>query len=168
MQKTTAQTNQEFAFLLSNNLPRLLREFSRDYERRIWRGLAARGYPDIRPAHSAVFANLGMGAVRVTELAERAQVTQQAMGKMLKELERMGYVARDVDSGDKRAKEIRMTALGIQMTVDSLEVVAEVREHYNEKIGAQKLAKLESDLRDAVSKLELEYLPESWSEPQQP
>jgi DNA-binding MarR family transcriptional regulator len=167
VKKTIAETNQDIAYLLSNNLPRLLREFSRDFERRIWQALAARGYPDIRPSHSAVFANLGLGAVRVTELAERAQVTQQAMGKMLKELERMGYVARDVDSDDKRAKEIRLTARGVQLVTDSLEVVDEVRAHYAAKLGGMpELEILEASLRDAVHKLELDYLPESWVDPQ--
>ena len=164
MRKTTAQTNREIAYRLSNNLPRLLREFSRDYERRIWRQLAARGYPEIRPAHSQVFANLGMGSVRVSELAERAQVTQQAMGKMLKELERLGYVARDVDMADKRAREIRLTDRGIQLAQDSLEVMDEVREYYDAKVGSKRLAQLEDDLRDTVDKMELEYLPESWVE----
>jgi DNA-binding MarR family transcriptional regulator len=147
---------------LSNNLPRLLREFSRDYERRIWQELAARGYPEIRPPHSLVFANLGMGSVRVSELAKRAQVTQQAMGKMLKELERMGYIARDVDSSDKRAKEIRLTDKGVQLAADCLEVVDDVREYYDSKVGTADLALLEQELRNAVKKLELEYLPESW------
>jgi len=164
--KTTAENNQAIAFLLSNNLSRLLREFSRDFERRIWQGLTARGYQDIRPSHSAVFANLGMGAVRVTELAERAQVTQQAMGKMLKELERMGYVARGIDSSDKRAKEIRLTERGVALAVDSLEVVGQVREFYANKIGVQQLDELEESLRSAVRKLQLEYLPESWVDPQ--
>ena len=164
MTKTTAETNQEIAHRLSNNLSRLLREFSRDFERRIWQALENRGYPDIRPSHSAVFANLGMGAVRVTELAERAQVTQQAMGKMLKELERMGYVARDVDSGDKRAKEIRLTERGIQLATDNLAVVTEVREYYAQKIGTAELEQLESSLRRAVRKLELDYLPDAWME----
>ena len=163
MTKTAAENNQAIAYHLSNNLSRLLREFSRDFERRIWEGLAARGYPDIRPSHSAVFANLGMGAVRVTELAERAQVTQQAMGKMLKELERTGYVARDIDGGDKRAKEIRLTERGIALAVDSLEVVDQVRAHYELKIGAQPLDALEASLREAVQKLALDYLPESWA-----
>ena len=167
MNKTAAETNKDIAYLLSNNLPRLLREFSRDFERRIWRALEGRGYPDIRPSHSAVFANLGLGAVRVTELAERAQVTQQAMGKMLKELERMGYVARDVDSEDKRAKEIRLTERGVQLAIDSLEVVDEVRLHYADKIGSLELEKLETSLREAVRKLELDYLPEYWVDPQQ-
>ncbi len=145
MNKSVAEKNQAIAYLLSNNLSRLLREFSRDFERRIWQGLAARGYPDIRPSHSAVFANLGMGAVRVTELAERAQVTQQAMGKMLKELERMGYVARDIDGGDKRAKEIRLTQRGVALAADSLEVVNQVRSYYANKIGARQLDDLEDE-----------------------
>lgn len=164
MNKSTADTNREIACRLSNNLSRLLREFSRDFEKRIWRALESRGYPDIRPSHSAVFANLGLGAVRVTELAERAQVTQQAMGKMLKELERMGYVIRDVDSGDKRAREIRLTERGIQLAADSLAVVDEVRGYYADKIGETELGQLESLLRDAVGKLELAYLPEHWLE----
>ena len=167
MSKTVAETNKDIAYLLSNNLSRLLREFSRDFERRIWESLAARGYPDIRPSHSAVFANLGLGAVRVTELAERAQVTQQAMGKMLKELERMGYVAREVDTEDKRAKEIRLTSRGIELVTASLEVVDEMRLYYAAKLGGmQELENLEASLRDAVRKLELDYLPESWADAQ--
>jgi DNA-binding MarR family transcriptional regulator len=162
--KTAAENNQAIAHRLSNNLSRLLREFSHDFERRIGEGLAARGHPNIRSSHSAVFANLGMGAVRVTELAERAQVTQQAMGKMLKELERTGYVSRDIDGGDKRAKEIRLTQRGMALAMSSLEVVDQVRAHYAHKIGAQALDALEASLRDAVQKLQLDYLPESWAE----
>tara|TARA_R110002072_G_scaffold2011_13_gene17043 strand:- start:7669 stop:8088 length:420 start_codon:yes stop_codon:yes gene_type:complete len=129
--------------------------------------MVKRGYPDIRPSHSAVFANLGMGAVRVTELAERARVTQQAVGKMLKELERTGYVARDIDGGDKRAKEIRLTGRGVALAADSLAVVDEVRAYYALKIGAEPLDLLEASLRDAVKKLQLDYLPESWVDPAQ-
>ena len=164
MSKTTAETNQHIAYQLSNNLSRLLREFSRDFETRIRLLLNERGHPDIRPSHSAVFANLGLGAVRVTELAERAQVTQQAMGKMLKELERMGYIARGVDEGDRRAKEIKLTERGIQLVADSMEVMAEVREHYARRIGSDELDALEESLRNAVRNLNLEYLPESWAD----
>lgn len=162
--KTTAQTNQEIAYQLSNNLSRLLREFSKDFENRIRKLLNERGHPDIRPSHSAVFANLGLGAVRVTELAERAQVTQQAMGKMLKELERIGYVARAIDKEDKRAKEIKLTERGIQLVSDSMSVMTEVRDYYAQQIGAEELDALETAMRSAVRKLNLEYLPESWVE----
>jgi DNA-binding MarR family transcriptional regulator len=164
MNKTTAEQNREMAYGLSNNLPRLLREFSRDYERKIYQRLVERGYPEFRPSHSQVFANLGLGAVRVTELAERAQVTQQAMGKMLKELERLGYVCRDVDETDRRARSIRMTQKGIAMTTECLQIVEELHAEYAGKIGAQRLAELEDRLREAVGLLELDYLPESWQD----
>jgi DNA-binding MarR family transcriptional regulator len=162
--KSTAETNREIAASLSNNLSRLLREFSRDFERRIWQGLVQRGYQDIRPSHSAVLANLGLGAVRVTELAERARVTQQAMGKMLKELERLGYVTRGVDRGDRRAREIKLTARGERLASDSRNVVAEVRAAYADKVGVTELDLLESQLRNVVRKLDLDYLPASWLE----
>ena len=168
MSKSTAETNREIAASLSNNLSRLLRELSRDFERRIWQGLLQRGYQDIRPSHSAVLANVGLGAVRVTELAERARVTQQAMGKMLKELERLGYVTRGVDRGDRRAREIKLTARGERLAGDSRSVVAEVRAAYADKVGIAELDLLENQLRTVVSKLDLDYLPASWLEPETP
>jgi DNA-binding MarR family transcriptional regulator len=87
------------------------------------------------------------------------------MGKMLKELERMGYVARAIDGGDKRAKEIKLTQRGVDLAADSLAVLAQVREYYAGKIGEHDLDKLEADLREAVCRLQLEYLPESWANP---
>ena len=162
MAKSTAQTNQAIAFKLSNNLARLLKEFAKDFEHRVLIELHDRGHDDLRPSHGAVFSNLGMGAVRVTELAERAQVTQQAMGKMLKELERIGYIARDVDGLDKRAREIRLTSRGVRLVEDSMKVVDKVRLEYAQKIGVEELEQLENMLRRAVNKIDISYLPESW------
>ncbi len=160
-----AEKNQEVAARLSNNLSRLLREFARDYERRIGHILAQQGYADIRPAHCTVLSNLGTGAVRVTELARRAQVTQQAMGKMLKELERMGYVARDVDSADKRARAIRLTSAGEALVETAVAAAEAVREQYAAKVGEAELAELEDKLRSALDSLQLDYLPETWAQP---
>jgi DNA-binding MarR family transcriptional regulator len=165
MPTSISQYNQGIAFSLSNNFPRLLSEFTRDFESRIWRELTARGYDGIRPAHSAVFASLGMGSVRVAKLAEQAQVTQQAMGKMLKELERLGYIARDIDSDDKRAKEIRLTERGKALTADCIDTVQQVQNYYAEIVGEQLMNDLEANLRNALGKLELQNLPPQWQEP---
>ena len=162
MPKSTAETNQQIAYKLSNNLGRLLKEFAKDFEHRVLQTLHEQGHHQVRPSHSAVFSNLGMGAVRVTELAERARVTQQAMGKMLKELERIGYIVRDLDGQDKRAKEIRFTPMGVQLVRDSMVAVDAVRQEYADKIGRDELNQLESLLRPAVNKIDLDYLPESW------
>ena len=165
MTKTAAENNQAIASKLSNNLPRLLRELSRDFDRRICEGLAARGHIDIRTSHSTVLGNLGMGDVRVTELARHSQMTQQAMGKILRNLERLDYVKRSIDDSDKRAKAIQLTARGRVLVQDSLEVVDQACDHYASKVGAQQLEDLEQNLRSAVQQLHLRKLPTSWTDP---
>ena len=140
---------------LAINLGRLLLEFGRDYERRVIELLQQRGHPQIRPSHATVFANLSEGAVRVTELAERAHVTQQAMGKMLKEMERIGYIVRDIDGSDRRAKKIRPTQRGLDLMRDSVDTVLEVREHYAELVGEDALNNLEQALGQCVKPIGL-------------
>lgn len=111
-----------------------------------------------------MFSNLGLGCTRVTELADRAQITQQAMGKTLRELENLGYLERAVDPTDRRARAISMTDKGLQLVEDAVEVIAEIRQEYAAKIGLQALEELDSRLREAATKLELDYLPRLWAE----
>ncbi len=147
----------------SINLGRLLLEFGRDYERRVMDLLHQRGHPLIRPSHSTVFANLTDGAVRVTELAERAHVTQQAMGKMLKEMERIGYIVRDIDGSDRRAKKIRPTQRGLDLMRDSMEAADEVRQYYINQVGEEALGELEDCLSACVKRMDLTSLNHSWN-----
>lgn len=149
---------------LSATLPRILREFSRDYDRRVTRKLRERGHSAISLSHQIVFSNLGLGTARVTELADRAQITQQAMGKTLRELENLGYLKRVIDPTDRRAKAISMTEKGLRLVEDAVEVADEIREEYIAKIGAEELEELDARLREAASKLELDYLPQLWAE----
>ena len=149
---------------LSTTLPRILREFSRDFDRRVTRKLRARGHTAISLSHQIVFSNLGLGSTRVTELADRAQITQQAMGKTLRELENLGYLERVVDSTDRRARAISMTDKGLALVEDAVACIEEIRGEYAEKIGLQELEDLETSLREAAAKLELDYLPRLWAE----
>jgi DNA-binding MarR family transcriptional regulator len=148
---------------LSINLSRLLLELGRDYERRVMDILHQRGHPLIRPSHATVFANLSQGAVRVTELAERAHVTQQAMGKMLKEMERIGYIVRDIDGSDRRAKKIRPTQRGLDLMRDSREAADEVRTFYARQAGEDAMNDLEACLAECVNRMDLSSIG-SWTE----
>ena len=159
---TTEVDNKSDKPRFSINLGRLLNEFGRDYERRVMDILNQRGHPLIRPSHATVFANLSEGAVRVTELAERAHVTQQAMGKMLKEMERIGYIVRDIDGSDRRAKKIRPTQRGLDLMRDSMEAVDEVRQFYAKQVGESALTELEACLSDCVSRMDLTSLTNGW------
>ena len=156
MGQSAAEFNRAVAERFANNFPRLVRELSRDYEQRIGAALDLRGHPGIRSAHCTVLASLGTGAVRVTQLAEQSRVTQQAMGKTLRELERMGYLSRDVDAVDKRAREIRLTPLGQQLAADCQAAVDEVQAGYRDRVGNDDMTELEDCLRRVVQRLGLD------------
>lgn len=74
-------------------------------------GVVGTGYPQ-KPKHSAVFAQIEPEGSRLTDLARRANITPQAMGELVDELEGLGYVERQPDASDRRAKLIVLTARG--------------------------------------------------------
>ena len=61
---------------LATLVPRILREFSRDFDRRLVEGIHLRGHPDIRPSHQVILSNIGLGRARVTELARRSRLSR--------------------------------------------------------------------------------------------
>src|SRR4051812_36202371 len=75
-------------------------------------GVVGAGYPQ-KPSHSAVFAQIKAEGSRLTELARGANMTPQAMGEIVDELEELGYVVRRPDPTDRRAKLIVLTPLGV-------------------------------------------------------
>lgn len=79
--------------------------------RRIADGLAAAGYPDIRPTHGIVFELIAEGC-RLTELADRAGMTKQSMGELVEHLVSNGYLERRPDPADRRARIIGLTTTG--------------------------------------------------------
>lgn len=74
-------------------------------------GVVGAGYPQ-KPSHSAVFAQIKPEGSRLTDLARGANMTPQAMGELVDELQGMGYVVRRPDPTDRRAKLIVLTKKG--------------------------------------------------------
>lgn len=78
---------------------------------RIVDGVVGAGFPQ-KPAHSAVFAQIDQAGSRLSQLARGANMTPQAMGELVDELESLGYVVRRPDPHDRRAKLIVLTQKG--------------------------------------------------------
>jgi DNA-binding MarR family transcriptional regulator len=74
--------------------------------------LASAGLEDPRVAHQQVVAHIPPEGIRLTELAERAGMTKQAMAELVGDLERLGYLRRSADPDDRRAKRIELTERG--------------------------------------------------------
>ena len=107
----------------------------------IVRGVNEAGYPQ-RPAHSAVFANIALGGTRLSDLAGRANMTPQAMGELVDDLEQMGYVRRRPDPDDRRAKLVVLTPNGRRCVEAGMHVVQGIETKLRDQLGERGLATL--------------------------
>ena len=83
----------------------------RHLEQRILAVVLEAGHP-ITLAQARIFQRIDHRGSRLTGLAESAQLTKQAAGFLVDQLERAGYVARAPDPQDGRARVIRITPRG--------------------------------------------------------
>jgi len=130
------------------NLAILLREPFRVGTELLHRRFAERGHPEIRPPHGNVMQFLDGDGTRVSVLAERAQMTKQAMAELVLYLEQRGYVERVPDPSDRRAKLVRATPRGEQLYAIAREVVAEIEADWTERLGEAKMRRLRELLEE--------------------
>lgn len=104
-------------------------------------GVVGAGFPQ-KPSHSAVFAQIRPEGSRLTELARGANMTPQAMGELVDELEDLGYVERRPDPSDRRAKLITLTPRGRASIAAGIATIAGIEERITEVLGAEGHAEL--------------------------
>jgi DNA-binding MarR family transcriptional regulator len=93
------------------------------------------GHEQLRHKHGAVFANLDPQGTRPSVLAERAGMTRGAMGELVDELERLGYVHRAPDPADRRAKLIVATDAAHHVTAVVVRVNEAIERRYRRELG---------------------------------
>jgi DNA-binding MarR family transcriptional regulator len=125
----------------SPNIGALLRDPFRMLITRLHAGLAQAGYPEIHPPHGNVFQYVGAGC-RLTELAERAQMTKQAMAYLVAYLEARGYVERVRDPTDARGRIVRLTEAGDAVVRVAQAIIAQIEAEWAARIGAEQFRTL--------------------------
>ena len=81
----------------------------------IFSGVVAAGYDDVNPAHVALFRYPGLDRQRPSELADQLQITRQSVNDLLGHLDQHGYLTREPDPNDGRARVVRLTQKGRQL-----------------------------------------------------
>jgi DNA-binding MarR family transcriptional regulator len=122
------------------NMRQLLLRASRIVNRHIVEGLHARGYADLRSTHTTLLSNINLAGSSVTEAADRAGVTKQAMGRLASELAEAGYITVRSNPADARARVLHLTKSGTRLMVDSLQVMADLQNSYARLIGHDQLS----------------------------
>lgn len=97
--------------------------------------LAARG--SLSASHIHITRHLALEGSRLTELARRASMSKQAMGKLVDQCEAWGLVRRIGDPRDARARQIVFTPIGLSWLKAFEQAVAQAEAELRAAVGAE-------------------------------
>jgi DNA-binding MarR family transcriptional regulator len=97
--------------------------------------LAARS--QVSAAHVHITRHLGLKGSRLTDLAQRAGMSKQAMGDLVDQCEAWGLVSRQPDSKDARARLVRFTPTGLAWLQAFKEAVAQAEAEFRAEVGPE-------------------------------
>jgi len=136
--------------LRQKNIGRLITEVHREFRRRALARIQDRINPALRSSHITVLIHLPTNGARLTDLAESANVTKQAMGQLVDDVQALGLVSREVDPEDRRAKRIVFTEEGLAFLSDGMDIIREGESEYAAILGRRRLEDLRSMLLELL------------------
>lgn len=109
-------------------------------------GLVQRGFDDVRPVHGFAFARIGGGRVTTADLAAHLGVTKQAASQVVEHLVSRGYVRREDDPLDGRARLLVLTDRGRACTAAAEAAAGDVVVQWRSMLPAAPFVALQSAL----------------------
>jgi DNA-binding MarR family transcriptional regulator len=120
----------------------LLRVPAQAIHRRIIRELDAAGFEGLSVPHMAVLQFPGPDGARPGVLAERAGVSKQAMNRLLRSLEDLGYLVRSDAPDEGRARMVRFTKRGRAAYSKILDILRDIEREWSAELGPGRFARL--------------------------
>lgn len=112
--------------------------------------LARCGHAGVRPVHGFALQAIGRGGASASELGRRLGISKQATAKTAAGLEMLGYIVREPDPHDGRARRLRLTERGDDCLRISAEIFERLRARWADELGEQRIVALEDDLEALV------------------
>ena len=110
-------------------------------EERVLEALREQGYP-ITASQARVFQRIGPHGSRLVDLAAATSLTKQSVGFLVDQLETAGYVTREPDARDARARLVTITPTGRTLVEEGARIGAEVEREWTDLLGADDLAQM--------------------------
>jgi DNA-binding MarR family transcriptional regulator len=111
------------------------------------------GHGALTRLHGAVIAHLDIDGTRASELARRSGRHRQVIGRIVDELEALGYVERRPEQDDRRAKLVVPTARGRDAIELSDRIIAEIEAREAAELGEAAYATFKRRLGSVVDSL---------------
>ena len=120
----------------------------------VFDGVRAAGYDDLNPAHVGLFRYPTLGGLRPIEIAERMQITKQSVHDLLTHMEQRGYLVREPDPTDRRARVVRLTESGRRLELEVRAQAAGAEEQVAAMLGEPRFTQLRDALHQLVGQLD--------------
>ena len=103
----------------------------------------AAGYPELKPAHNALFGTLSASrGSHTADMAAQFGITRQSMGEIVRDLAALGIVQMAVDPDDRRAKLVTYTDYGLEVARAGRRHIGRVEERLAEEFGEEEYARV--------------------------
>lgn len=126
---------------------RLLLLARRDFVQRSGEYMRIQGGPECPPTFLTISPYIDLEGTRNTELAQRAGISKQAVGKLVVEHEQRGLLVREADDADGRAWRVRLTPAGHDLLAQVHKAVAKVERDYEKLLGREGMQQLKAALQ---------------------
>jgi len=121
----------------------------------IYRAVAQAAGAGLRPAHGNALEMLAIeDGLRLTDIAAQAGMTTQSMGELVDDLVAKGYLRRQEDPADRRAKRIYLTGKGRQIADAGHAATRQAEEQIQAALGPRQYQQLRRNLA-AIARLGL-------------
>jgi DNA-binding MarR family transcriptional regulator len=120
------------------------------------RGEAGADVEGIRPAHLQVFGVIKADGSRLTELADSAGLSLSSMAELVDDLESLGYVQRQPDPSDRRAKLVGLTPSGWRAIRTGRAIIGQIEHDWGDLIGHERFATMCQTMQDLLDELDAE------------
>lgn len=131
---------------LSKPLTVLLEAASKSVLGSLTARLRACGYDTVTESHLVLFGNLDCGATHAAQIAQRMQVSRQAISKTLRELQTLGFVRLEDDPERRSQKLVVMTERGMRLALEARRELLAVEAAIAEEIGSEAMRLLRCSL----------------------
>ena len=122
-----------------------------EIRQRIYAGVVAAGFDDLRPSHVTLFRWPGPDGRRPTEIAADVQISKQRANDLIRDLEQLGYLRLQVDTRDNRARSVRLTARGKRLHRIAIRIHSDVEAEWARKVGGRCYRQMCETIKAVVS-----------------
>lgn len=139
-------SDQELDRIRRTNMGRLLDQAHILFDKRALEYLHQKGYPMVTAAHGHLFRTVSFEGARVTDMARQANLSKQAMSKLVMAFVEHGFLQWGYDPEDRRNRLVTVTDAGRKLMADCVVALRQAEADWAAVLGVGDMEQLRAIL----------------------